>query len=176
VVRGAGEIRHLEPGPGPACDISNHRARTVAGTGRGQAAVRAGAQQAPASTQALQGLGRKWGGSHEAIFEFARWASGQAPDGHSGHKLIALAHIEMWLDAEKGEPQRTYFVAKPVKQEVMAAARRSILSPNYSRDGSVLSWPDRNIFAFCFRLMRDFGAQLEQMRPCFADTVGVYRT
>jgi hypothetical protein len=118
----------------------------------------------PACIQALQGLARKWGGSHEAMFEFARWASGQAPDGHSAHKLIALAHIEMWLDAERGEPQQTYFLAEPVKQEVMAAARRSVLSPNYSRNGSVLSWLERNLFAFCFRLMRDFGAQLEQMR------------
>jgi hypothetical protein len=118
----------------------------------------------PACTQALQGIARKWSGSHDAMFEFARWASGQAPDGHSAHKLIALAHIEMWLDAEKGEPQQTYFRTEPVKQEVMAAARRSILSPNYERNGTVLSWPERNTFAFCFRLMRDYGAQLEQMR------------
>jgi hypothetical protein len=98
------------------------------------------------------------------MFEFARWASGQAPDGHSAHKLIALAHIEMWMAAEKREPQQTYFLAEPVKQEVMAAARRSILSPDYDRSGTVLSWLERNLFAFCFRLMRDYGAQLEQMR------------
>jgi hypothetical protein len=98
------------------------------------------------------------------MFAFARWASGQAPAGHSAHKLIALAHIEMWLDAEKGEPQQTYFLAESVKQEVMAAARRSILSPDYGRNGTVLSWVERNLFAFCFRLMRDYGAQLEQMR------------
>jgi hypothetical protein len=113
---------------------------------------------------ALQGFARKWGGSHEAMFQFARWASGQAPDGHSAHKFIAIAHIEMWLDAEHGEPQQTYFHAESVKQEVMAAARRSILSPNYFRNGTLLSWPERNIFAFCFRLMREYGAQLEQMR------------
>jgi hypothetical protein len=117
----------------------------------------------PACTQMLQGVARKWGGSHDAMFQFARWASGQAPDGHSVHKLIAEAHIEAWLDAEQ-QPQQTYFQAEPVKQEVMAAARRSILSPDYYRNGTVLSWAERNIFAFCFRLMRDYGAQLEQMR------------
>lgn len=118
----------------------------------------------PACTQALQGIARKWGGSHAAMFEFARWASGQAPEGHSVHKLIALAHIEMWMDAERGEAQQKYFHAEPVKQEIMAAARRSVLSPDYARNGTVLSWLERNLFAFCFRHMRDFGAQLEQMR------------
>lgn len=146
---------------------------TVArGLSLGQAEVKRRFEQAhsrhplngPACTSALQGLARKWGGSHEAMFGFARWASGQAPDGHSAHKLIALAHIEMWMDAEQGEPQQTYFLAEPVKQEVMAAARRSILSPEYARNGTVLSWLERNLFAFCFRLMRDYGAQLEQMR------------
>jgi hypothetical protein len=117
----------------------------------------------PACTQALQGFARKWGGSHDAMFGFARWASGQAPDGHSVHKLIALAHIEMWMDAEQGV-QPTYFQAEQVKQEIMGAARRSVLSPNYYRNGTVLSWLERNIFAFCFRHMRDYGAQLEQMR------------
>jgi hypothetical protein len=112
----------------------------------------------------LQGTARKWGGSHEAMFGFARWAAGQAPDGHSAHKMIALAHIEMWLDSPKGEPQQTYFYAEPVKQEVRAAASRCVLSPNYSRNGGPLSWLDRNAFAFCFRLMRDYGAQLDQMR------------
>lgn len=146
---------------------------TVArGLSLGQAEIRRRFEQAhsrqplnaPACTQALQGFARKWGGSHDAMFEFARWASGQAPEGHAAHKLIALAHIEMWMDAEQGEPQQTYFRADAVKQEVMAAARRSILSPQYVRNGTVLSWVDRNVFAFCFRLMRDYGAQLEQMR------------
>ena len=112
----------------------------------------------------LQGTARKWGGSHAAMLQFARWASGEAPDGHSAHKLIALAHIEVWMDSPQGDPQQTYFHSEPVKQEVRAAARRCVQSPDYSRNGSVLSWLDRNVFAFCFRLMRDYPAQLEQMR------------
>jgi hypothetical protein len=51
-----------------------------------------------------------------------------------------------------------------VKKEVQAAAERSILSPAYARSGSVLSWADRNVFAFCFRQMGDYAAQLEQMK------------
>ncbi|HTU73565.1 MAG TPA: DUF4034 domain-containing protein [Trebonia sp.] len=112
----------------------------------------------------IQATSRKWGGSNEAMLEFARWAAGQAPDGHSVHKVVALAHIEMWLDAPKGEPQRGYFRSPAVMQEVMDVARRSILSPNYAPEGIALSWADRNVFAFCFRLMREYAAQLEQMR------------
>jgi hypothetical protein len=69
----------------------------------------------PACSSALQGFARKWGGSHEAMFQFARWAAGQAPDGHRAHRLIALAHIEMWLDGEKGEAQQPYFLAEPAQ-------------------------------------------------------------
>ncbi len=112
----------------------------------------------------IQGAARKWGGSNEVMLQFARWASGEAPDGHSVHKVVALAHIEMWVDSTKGDAQRTYFQSQSVKQEVLAAARRSILSPAYGQSGSVLSWADRNVFAFCFRLMQQYEAQLEQMR------------
>jgi hypothetical protein len=112
----------------------------------------------------IQGTARKWGGSNEAMLQFARWASEEAPVGHSVHKVVALAHIEMWLDSAKGDVQRAYFHSPAVKQEVLAAARRSVLSPAYGRSGSSLSWADRNVFAFCFRLVRDFKAQLEQMR------------
>jgi hypothetical protein len=111
----------------------------------------------------IHGTARKWGGSHEGMFECARWISGQAPEGHSMHKVVALAHIEMWLDAAK-EEQKTYFRSPAVQQEIWAVARKSVLSPAYTRPGSVLSWADRNIYAFCFRLMHEYGAQLEQMR------------
>lgn len=161
----AAALDDRDPGPHALSVI------TALGLSLGTAEVRRRFDQAhsrqplnvPALASALQGLSRKWGGSHAAMFEFARWASGQAPEGHSAHRLIALAHIEMWLDAET-EPQRNYFLAEPVRQEVMAAAQRGILSPAYGRDGNVLSWLERNIFAFCFRLMRDFDAQLTQMR------------
>jgi hypothetical protein len=112
----------------------------------------------------IQGAARKWGGSNGAMLRFARWASGEAPDGHSVHKVVALAHVEMWLDAPRGQAQQGYFGSGAVGQEVMDAARSSILSPDYARSGSVLSWADRNIFAFCFRLMHEYAAQLEQMR------------
>lgn len=110
----------------------------------------------------IQATARKWGGSHEAMFAFARDLSGRAPEGHSAHKVIALAHIEAWLD-RSAEKQRTYFSQPAVKDEVRAAAARSIRSPRYQVADSVLQWSDRNAFAFCFRQMGDWDAQLAQM-------------
>jgi hypothetical protein len=109
----------------------------------------------------VQALARKWFGSHEEMFEFARWVSAQAPDGHSGHKMTALAHLEQWLDLPR-ESQPSYFLAEPVKAEIRAAADRSVRSPSYA--AGLLAPTDRNVFAMCFRLMHDYGAQLEQMR------------
>ena len=109
----------------------------------------------------VQATARKWGGSHEGMFEFARRVSARAPEGHSAHKLVALAHIEQWLDLPK-EQRPTYFPAEAVKTEIRAAADRSVRSPRYA--GGLLEPVDRNPFAMCFYLMRDYEAQLEQMR------------
>jgi hypothetical protein len=110
----------------------------------------------------VQALARKWFGSEREMFEFARSVSAQAPDGHRGHKMIALAHLEQWLDSPRGDAQRSYFLAEPVKAEIRAAADRSIRSPRYA--AGRFAPIDRNVFAMCFRLMRDYDAQLEQMR------------
>jgi hypothetical protein len=109
----------------------------------------------------VQALARKWYGSHEEMFDFARWVRDEAPDGHPAHKAIALAHLEGWLD----EPEETtpqYFLAEAVRAEIRTAADRSIRSPAYV--GGKLAAIDRNAFAMCFFLMRDYDAQLEQMR------------
>ena len=109
----------------------------------------------------VQAIARKWAGSHEEMFEFARSVSAQAPEGHSTHKVIALAHLERWLDLPK-ESRPGYFRDEEVKTEVRRAADLSIGSARY---GEGLFDPvDRNPFAMCFYLMRDYPAQLEQMR------------
>lgn len=109
----------------------------------------------------IQATARKWGGSHEGMFQFARSVSAQAPEGHSAHKLIALAHLEQWLDLPR-ERQPTYFHHEAVKAEIRAAADRSVRSALYP--GGLLDPVDRNPFAMCFYLMRDYEAQLVQMR------------
>jgi hypothetical protein len=109
----------------------------------------------------IQATARKWGGSHDAMFAFARWVAKEAPEGHSGHKMIALAHVERWLDLPK-EEKPAYFQSAEVKGEIRAAADRSIRSPAYV--GGIISAADRNAFAFCFTQMKDYDAALEQMR------------
>jgi uncharacterized protein DUF4034 len=116
-----------------------------------------------AAAEMIQATARKWGGSHDGMFAFARELSAAAPDGHSAHKAVALAHIEMWLDQPREEQPR-YFLSGEVKAEIRAAADRSIRSPRYHRVNSVLAWADRNVFAFCFRLTQDYEAQLAQMQ------------
>jgi hypothetical protein len=111
----------------------------------------------------IQLTAQKWGGSHEAMFEFARSASAQAPEGSSTHRVIPLAHIEKWLDLRNARlGNHLYFRQAKVRSEIYAAAAKSIQSPRY-RDG-LPSWADRNAFAFCFDLMRDVTATREQMK------------
>lgn len=113
----------------------------------------------------VQATARKWGGTNEGMLQWARWVSSEAPDGAQQHKWVAYAHIECWLDAEKGAPQQQYFLRPEVKQEVLASAQRCVLSPSYAvRDLTIRSCADRNIYAFCFSLMREYGAALDMMR------------
>ena len=108
----------------------------------------------------IQATARKWGGSHEAMFEFARWVSRESPEGSPNHKMIALAHIEGWLDAPN-ETRGKYFLGPGVQSEIRLAASRSVLSPRYPADAA--TWADRNAFAYCFSLMEDYPAALAQM-------------
>lgn len=100
----------------------------------------------------LTALCWKWGGSHEAMFGFAREASAQAPDGSRLHTLVAEAHLERWLaygmEAQAAE-SAVYLRTPSVVAEVEAAWRRSLGSPRYA---SPLGVSDRNLFAFLFWL------------------------
>lgn len=119
----------------------------------------------PGAAHAMtQATARKWGGSHEAMFAFARDLSERAPEGHGVHTVIAKAHIEGWLDLSSKEERRAYFEQDDVKQEIRAAAARSIRSPEYRLADSPMQWSDRNAFAFCFFQMDDWDAQLAQMQ------------
>jgi hypothetical protein len=113
----------------------------------------------------VQATARKWGGTNEGMLQWARWVSSEASDGAQVHKWVAYAHIECWLDAEKGPAQQRYFLRPEVKQEVLASAQRCVLSPSYAmRDLTIRSCADRNIYAFCFSLMHEYGAALDMMR------------
>jgi hypothetical protein len=74
--------------------------------------------------------------------------------------VIALAHIERWLDAPGGD-HAGYFRTTPVWTEVRTAAAASIWSDRYPVDAA--TWANRNAFAFAFNLMDDYRAALAQM-------------
>jgi hypothetical protein len=108
----------------------------------------------------VQATAEKWGGSHEAMFEFARWVSREAAEGSPVHKFVALAHLEVCLDLPAGE-DAAYILRPDVQAEIRAAAARSIWSDRYPADPA--TWQDRNQFALCFSLMGDHKAVLDQM-------------
>jgi hypothetical protein len=113
----------------------------------------------------IQALAAKWSGSNEAMLEFARQTSQQAPEGNNVHKIVASAHLERWLhlsrEANGRERQRRYFSDAPVQQDIRQAAGRSVLGTGYTPGQYTPS--ARNAFAMAFYLMHDYPAQLEQM-------------
>jgi hypothetical protein len=98
----------------------------------------------------LTALCWKWGGSHEAMFAFAREASARAPEGSRLHTLVAEAHLERWVAYGMEGPAAdgaVYLRIPEVVAEVEAAWRRSAGSPRYA---SPVAASDHNLFAFLF--------------------------
>jgi hypothetical protein len=116
-----------------------------------------------AHSSMLQGVCRKWSGSHTLMFNFARDRTLAAPVGSPIPSLIVQAHFEMWLD----EDNEGYFKQPAVLAELHVAAERSVRSPNwrpYRHDVRV-----HNLFAAAFSLADDYRAAAHQ----FAATQGM---
>ncbi|GAA1739192.1 hypothetical protein [Luedemannella helvata] len=92
--------------------------------------------------QMLQGLMRKWSGSHEQMFEFARKRTAEHP-GTDVPFLIVDAHLEVW-DGATFE----YLSRREVSDELLAAAEASIWHRDYQRTRRTPTL--LNAFAFCF--------------------------
>lgn len=110
-----------------------------------------------AFSQALQGYAKKWGGSHELMFDLARQAAG-APEGASAHAVICEAHVERWLymaswDNDDANALK-YFLQPAVGDEIRQAAANSVWSPKYERPR--LAPYDHNFFTYCFFRMHDW--------------------
>lgn len=85
----------------------------------------------------LESLKAKWGGSHEAMFAFARQHGERAPEGHVMAGLVVYAHWEMrnlryWADDERAND---YFKQPEVGRELAAAWKRSGGSPQHRSSG-----------------------------------------
>ncbi|MFD8707769.1 hypothetical protein ACFV1W_35180 [Kitasatospora sp. NPDC059648] len=116
---------------------------------RFEAAVRRVPGHPASHRQRLQQLCEKWGGSHEAMHGFARSAMLGAPEGSPLGELVALAHLERWLDLPEGE-DRAYLSGPAVVAELQEAAFRSVLHPDFV---PVRGWQASfNTFAMAFSL------------------------
>ncbi|WP_165945708.1 DUF4034 domain-containing protein [Micromonospora sp. KC606] len=83
-----------------------------------------------AHEQMLQFRCRKWFGSHEQMFEFAREAVTKSPAGSALGHLVVVAHLEQWLDLPEGEDDE-YLDDDAVRAELNAAADHSVRHPDY---------------------------------------------
>ncbi|KUO21102.1 hypothetical protein [Streptomyces dysideae] len=83
-----------------------------------------------AQQQLLQQLCPKWGGSWDDAHGFARESAAAAPDGSHAGALVALAHLERWLDLD-GSEAGAYMRGLPVRDDLRHAAQVSVLHPDY---------------------------------------------
>jgi hypothetical protein len=106
-----------------------------------------------AHEQRLQYLCRKWFGSHQEMFAFAREATASAPAGHPLPAVLASAHIEYWLDLP-GSQDAEYMLAPTVRADLIAAAEKSVLHPGFVK---VPGWASRaNTLAMALHMGREW--------------------
>ncbi|WP_204000336.1 hypothetical protein [Virgisporangium aurantiacum] len=83
-----------------------------------------------AQRQLLQTLCPKWGGSVDAVLAFARECAESAKPGELGAANVAAAHAEIALDDDDAGVAR-HLTVPQVREEVAAAAARSVLHPDF---------------------------------------------
>ncbi|MFJ7195588.1 MULTISPECIES: hypothetical protein [unclassified Streptomyces] len=94
----------------------------------------------------LSQLQPRWGGEPGQALAFARDAFARAPQGHRIGCVIAMAHIEEWVESER----ENSLVTPGVQAELRNAADHSILHPDYVRRPG---WQqDFNMFAMALSL------------------------
>ena len=115
-----------------------------------------------AHRQQLQQLCVKWGGSHERMHAFAREAVRAAPAGSPLGQLVAMAHLEQWLDIG-GDPESAFMGGAEVVGALHEAAERSVRHPDFARRRDwALAF---NTFAMAFALSGEYHAA----RPLFRE-------
>ncbi|MEU8761498.1 hypothetical protein [Streptomyces sp. NPDC048659] len=118
-----------------------------------------------AHQQQLQHLCAKWNGSHEEMHAFARASTFGAPGGNLLGQLVAYAHIEHWLDLDRGE-DAAYISGPQVAASLNEAADHTYRHPDFQRNRGWL--PLVNTFAMAFSLAGDRAGA----RECFRAAEG----
>ncbi|MET9554329.1 hypothetical protein [Streptomyces sp. NPDC006645] len=125
---------------------------------RFEAAVGRCPEHMGAHQQQLQQMCAKWGGSHEEAHGFARTAMLKGSEGGPLGELVALAHLEHWLELEDGAD--TAYIRRPdVVAELHEAADRSVRHPAHGRPRGWLH--TYNSFAMAFSLAGEKKAAAE---------------
>jgi len=100
----------------------------------------------------IQYLSPKWGGTYEMMHAFAHECLDAAPPGALNGAVVADAHIEHWLKLNwDGQgPGDVYMATPAVQADLVAAAARSVLHPDYR---PVYGWVSaHSAFAVAFSL------------------------
>lgn len=84
-----------------------------------------------AHLQLLQGVCRKWGGSHDEMFGFARSHAAGAPAGSPLGALVPIAHVERWIDFDDDDAAMRGYWSGEVRDEIIENALRSVLDPSW---------------------------------------------
>jgi hypothetical protein len=91
-------------------------------------------------------------GDHAEMFAFARGAVAGSRPGSPLGRLVADAHIEMWLTLPHGQGA-AYMLRDEVRADLRAAADHSVRHPDHRPQAG---WPEvHNAFAFAFALAGD---------------------
>jgi hypothetical protein len=126
---------------------------------RFEASVRRCPGHPGAHRQQLQQVCHKWGGSHEQMHAFARESMLSAPEGSALGELVAIAHLEQWLDQDEDGAGHSYMYQDDVAEQLREAAERSIWHPDFGRPRG---WIETyNTFAMAFSLAGEKKAAAE---------------
>jgi hypothetical protein len=119
----------------------------------------------------LQGLCKKWSGSHDAMFAFATETSEAAPIGHPIHRVVAMAIIERRSACESLAAWRQLRAESPKFERILnAAAAQSVDLDSFgvSEDPDPQYLLTRNVFACAFAQMNHLNRlrmELETIGP-----------
>jgi hypothetical protein len=106
-----------------------------------------------AQSSVLQELCPKWHGDFPTMHAFAAACAAAAPPGAHNAALIVDGHIEHWFELT-GNAESKYFKDPAVRQEIMAAADRSVLHADFDRGPG---WVHAmSMFALAFSMIEEW--------------------
>ena len=107
----------------------------------------------PAQEQMLQKLLPKWSGSWEQSEAFVRESTMAAPPGSNPFALVAVLHVERWVDLDDDDESEAYFTRPEVVAELRDAAASLLQGDRHIDPTSVKA---HTAFAMAFWMGKHF--------------------